>query len=855
MDDEDEPEGGSLDLGEFGDDADGTLTGDLDDAVPIDVELEEKGPTRFQMIEYMNQREWWRKGQKTLCFTGVLWAIFAYLAVVRSSVTRQYEVQEALVNYVESIISHPGVSGVRLRTPGETGMPCRCGCRHIGGLPASPCSDDGQTEAFQFLGQLQTATAERLVAATGGFYPEGSQDMEAMTWNRIRSGYDVMVWLEHGFLPNVWGTVAGRVIRRAGLVLNRNLVVGGVRARQRRANLGSCNLLEALEDWYTIQCRQPELSIADFGPLTSVNLSVVDEMPLGAKHAYSAGKSGFFDALFDVERPLRDALETATYLRRNHWLTSATTSLELEALMLNGEGASFAILSITFEWLYDGGVTRRVRSHVFRAVPGEQLVMDYLPEIIWLGLILILLQQELWEVVKATMRRELRTYFSSFWNLVDWISIAVGVAITVSSLWIQEITSTLARSISQLPRAPLAANLDGMAYQQSWSQHIDDAHFIVTMRGWFQLALFWYSSIITARMLKASLGQAKLAMIQITLADGFWDVMHLVLIFLVVFNNFAVGGKILFGPELEDWSTYPQCRASAVLLMMGAAKFDQLYEVAPISATIWYWLFILIMMFLMLNLLTVIIVEHFCQTRNTCGETAGLMKDLKLSWKDFCFRMEWRRDQFREGEYKAFFMGNPYEGLVEGLLQNAKASEEMERAAAKNCLGLKLNRKKIEDLSVEAPSADKNPGFGIVKNLELRKIACDAATAQFLLDGCEDFVASEKSTAHLGVLNQVRSFVQLLQQSKEELNSHCGQMEDGIVEDQEELERILTRLEDSVQMAFDGFQELAASGIDTLAPPALGQGGEMKAALQDLRSTAGGPGGPGVSDHPLPIQP
>jgi hypothetical protein len=286
--------------------------------------------------------------------------------------------------------------------------PCRCGCRHIGGLPASPCSDDGQTEAFQFLGQLQTATAERLVAATGGFYPEGSQDMEAMTWNRIRSGYDVMVWLEHGFLPNVWGTVAGRVIRRAGLVLNRNLVVGGVRARQRRANLGSCNLLEALEDWYTIQCRQPELSTADFGPLTSVNLSVVDEMPLGAKHAYSAGKSGFFDALFDVERPLRDALETATYLRRNHWLTSATTSLELEALMLNGEGASFAILSITFEWLYDGGVTRRVRSHVFRAVPGEQLVMDYLPEIIWLGLILILLQQELWEVVKATMRRELR---------------------------------------------------------------------------------------------------------------------------------------------------------------------------------------------------------------------------------------------------------------------------------------------------------------------------------------------------------------------------------------------------------------------------------------------------------------
>ena len=236
--------------------------------------------------------------------------------------------------------------------------------------------------------------------------------MEAMTWNRIRSGEDVMVWLEHGFLPNVWGTVAGKVIRRPGLILNRNLMVGGVRGRQRRANLGSCNLLDALEAWCTIECRQPHgLASEDFGPLTSVNLSVIDEMPMAAQYAY-ASRDGFYDAHFDVERPLRDALETATYLRRNNWLTSATTSLELEALMLNGESGNFAILSITFEWLYDGAVTKRVRSHVFRAVPGMLSVMDYLPEICWLGLILVLLNQELWEVLRMTMKRELRSLAS-----------------------------------------------------------------------------------------------------------------------------------------------------------------------------------------------------------------------------------------------------------------------------------------------------------------------------------------------------------------------------------------------------------------------------------------------------------
>mmetsp|Transcript_22925 Transcript_22925/g.43126 ORF Transcript_22925/g.43126 Transcript_22925/m.43126 type:complete len:242 (+) Transcript_22925:3-728(+) len=239
-----------------------------------------------------------------------------------------------------------------------------------------------------------------------------------------------------------------------------------------------------------------------------------------------------------------------------------------------------------------------------------------------------------------------------------------------------------------------------------------------------------------------------------------------------------------------------------------------------------------------MNLLTVIIVDHFCQTRDSCGDTAGIIQDLKLAWKEWLFRLEWRRDQFREGEYKACFIEDPFSGLIDGLMTNAKAGEAMEQAAEKHCLALRLNRKKIEDLSVEAPTAEGNPGFGIVKNLELRQISCDAATAEFLLNGCEDFVASERSTSHLNVLNQVRSFVSLLRQSKQTLDSHCKLMEEGIVEDQEELEQIMARLEDSVQTAFEGFQELASCGIDTLAPPALGQGGEMKAALMDLRATA-----------------
>ena len=65
----------------------------------------------------------WRQSLCRLTFTAVLWLIFAYLAIVRSNVNQAYKVQEAVVSYVEGIMSHPGISGVRLRTPAESNMP------------------------------------------------------------------------------------------------------------------------------------------------------------------------------------------------------------------------------------------------------------------------------------------------------------------------------------------------------------------------------------------------------------------------------------------------------------------------------------------------------------------------------------------------------------------------------------------------------------------------------------------------------------------------------------------------------------------------------------------------------------
>jgi len=267
------------------------------------------------------------------------------------------------------------------------------------------------------------------------------------------------------------------------------------------------------------------------------------------------------------------------------------------------------------------------------------------------------------------------------------------------------------------------------------------------------------------------------------------------------------------------------------------------------NSHIWYWLFLLIMVFLMMNLLLVIIVEYFGTTRASAGDTQGIPADIKATWKDFMWRVDWRRDQFSDGEYWACFTGDPYADIIEGLMTNAKIDESMERAAERHCLGLRLGRKQMEDLSIEALSEKDNPGIGVVNSLELRKMSRfrDANVAEHLLDECRNWVNSEKSTSHLSQLNQVRTFVGLLRDSREVLDRHCTQIEEGYIDDQDELEESLERLEGSVEFTFDGFVDLTENGIDSLAPPVLGQGGEMKNKLPDMlenfRSTRNaGPG-------------
>ena len=77
-----------------------------------------------------------------------------------------------------------------------------------------------------------------------------------------------------------------------------------------------------------------------------------------------------------------------------------------------------------------------------------------LPDLVWLGFIAILFQNEIREVIKAKLQKHLKHYFSDFWNTLDWVTIVLGIVIGVSWLDMIARLSTVSEAVVNLPEPP-----------------------------------------------------------------------------------------------------------------------------------------------------------------------------------------------------------------------------------------------------------------------------------------------------------------------------------------------------------------------------------------------------------------
>ncbi|CAD7941844.1 unnamed protein product [Amoebophrya sp. A120] len=479
------------------------------------------------------------------------------------------------------------------------------------------------------------------------------------------------------------------IAKRPGRLYVTNQLIGGIRLRQKRLKTTSdCDVNPELQEFYNADCRTGDEETSNWKGVSHRCFEPVKDQT-----------DGYFDCLFDVGRPLASTagpLEDIEYtLRPFQWLDGATEEVQFQGAFFNAEVRLYSLLTLTFTFENGGYMEKRMKVAAISAnmYPTFWYIV---PDLIFLAMISQLLYQEGFEVINAKRSGLLSFYLSDFWNLVDWLSIIAGFVI--SFLWFNIVlrTQSVGDLIADLGPTPETAATSAL-YQSKWTRIVDDLSSLSDSQDVQFMFLYWYTLVLMLRFFKNFQGQPRLSQISSTLLKSLLDMGHFLIVFAVVFVNFAIGGNLMFGTSSDDWSSIMGAINTSMMALLGNIDMDALMEVSPITAYLWFWSFMVINWYILMNLLVAIVFDHYYSFRDTVGETQGLGSQIADVFFEKSWAIDWylQRKQYLKKEvidpmpeYKVFRFFHPkkfgylfldeqmsYEEVYEAMVEESPQGE------------------------------------------------------------------------------------------------------------------------------------------------------------------------------------
>jgi len=616
--------------------------------------------TRQQALEYINLQRWAREGGSTFVFVSLLWLAFLLGVDIHAHTNVSYQVYRSVTDEVQNLMAQ----GSRGRAPkaifstaGESVCSCTCpamcgqniaGGQLIPGVPLGAPLFNGTVLPEQ----LQSLRGRARYLRNLG-KPEKVLKLKEV--NRIP---DVWFWLQHGLVPTLWheelnslpvnttllfgnadvlaGVRSGLdASNKPGHFLRWNQVIGGIRLRQRRLHMADCRADNRVSDQFEQRCHKKTESVMPFGPGTK---------------AYAEGfvpnekERGAFDIFLDTERPVHMALETLQFMLSAHdWLDASTDTLQVQMPIFNAEAtpAMFGVLEIKFDFTRSGDLMKKVDLWTAAANPYPGFRREYLPDIVFIFLLGYLFVKKFYVAIMYNIRkRERHDVLVNFWFLFDWATIFLGCIGVGSWAYIVQETSEIGVIITKLPGAPAfdASEAIIKSYHSNWGEILDRILYLTVLRERIRLASFGYSMIVIFQFIKAFRGQPKLAQLTRTLINAFEDLTHFAACFVVLFLTFAFSGHLVYGLRLEEWSSSTKCVNAAFKALRGDLDLPGMYEIAPVTTLVWFWMFLVVNIFIMMNLLLATVYDHYQIVKDKANAFTGILLQGKDMMKDFWHR-------------------------------------------------------------------------------------------------------------------------------------------------------------------------------------------------------------------------
>ncbi|KAF2897002.1 hypothetical protein ILUMI_09174 [Ignelater luminosus] len=302
----------------------------------------------------------------------------------------------------------------------------------------------------------------------------------------------------------------------------------------------------------------------------------------------------------DLSLDRKTTRETIATLKQNLWITRGTRAVFLDFTVYNANLNLFCVIKIVFEFPPTGGV---LPSYSFQTVKLIRYVTssDYFIlacELLVLGFVIYYTVEEIREIFYFRW-----TYMTQFWNYIDLILLVLAYCcLALGATRVQVVITTLNKYLYVTDEY---ANFEFVA-----RLHIIYNCFVAIFLFFTYVKIFKYLSF------NKTMGQ-----LNNTLHRCALDIVGFSVMFFIIFFAYAELGYLLFGTEVEGFSSFGVSMFTLLRTILGDFDYMEIERANRILAPVYFLTYIFFVFFVLLNMFLAIINDTYSDVKTEISVT------------------------------------------------------------------------------------------------------------------------------------------------------------------------------------------------------------------------------------------
>lgn len=217
---------------------------------------------------------------------------------------------------------------------------------------------------------------------------------------------------------------------------------------------------------------------------------------------------------------------------------------------------------------------------------------------------------------------EFLDYFQ-FWNIVDWFNIVFSIFTML--LWLSVTLAMNSQVLNDMINTDFAPQMDIMELTPAQLDKIDSS--LWTLRILYSMLTFTMAlntSSVVMKFFKAFQSNPRLRVVTDTFKVAMIDFVHFFIIFTTIFLPFTIIGHVLFGNDVQQFSSVLSSVNTGFVVLMGDfGWYVDLFNGPVVLSTtlpsgmpaivvfLWYTAYMFLVLLVLLNMLLAVILEHY----------------------------------------------------------------------------------------------------------------------------------------------------------------------------------------------------------------------------------------------------